>query len=188
MAAKNERFFLDGYVFASEKDYEQAKKEAESISAIRSEMDVSNPEKVKEVYRKLTVKGNFRTPVGIGFMRELQRYLAKKEETRKNLPPIPVPGMKSDEKKAGHVIRAGQEKTIRQELEQQYRVRYRNMKIVIGFLTFLVLVLFVVTWKDTRVDLEQERESIIDEYASWQEELQQWEEELNAREQALSQK
>lgn len=70
-------------------------------------------------------------------------------------------------------------------MEDAYRGRIRNMRVVIGILVALVLLLFIVTWTDRTVDVQAERDKILDEYAGWKEELKQWEEELEEREAAL---
>ena len=54
-----------------------------------------------------------------------------------------------------------------------------------ALLLALVLALFVVTWKDKTIDVEAERERILDEYAGWKEELDQQEADLQRRENAL---
>lgn len=189
---KGQRYILDGYLFASRQDYEQAKREAESIAFIRSELDVSKEEELYKTYRKLAAKAEYHTPVGIGFLRELQRHLARREETRKGLPLIPVPAsgsMPETDESAGDLEQQMgnrlTEKRIRKELEAAYRGRYRNLWIVSGFLLALVLALFVVTWKDKTIDVEAERERILDEYAGWKEELDQQEADLQRRENAL---
>ena len=189
---KVERYILDGYLFASRQDYEQAKREAESIAFIRSELDVTKEEELYKTYQKLAAKAEYHTPVGIGFLRELQRHLARREETRKGLPLIPVPAsgsMPESDEAAGDLEQQMEnrltEGRIRKELEAAYRGRYRNLWIVSGFLLVLVLVLFVVTWKDKTIDVAAEREKILDEYAGWQEELDQKEAELQKRENAL---
>ena len=188
--AGQQRYVLDGYLFASRQDYEQAQREAESITLIRSELDVTKEEELYKTYQKLTAKAEYHTPVGIGFMRELQRHLARREETRKGLPLIPVPASNQSYLTEEGDLQAQMEnrlveQRIQKELEAAYKGRYRNLWIVSGFLLALVLALFVITWKDKTIDIQAERDKILDEYAGWAEELTQKEAELQEREKAL---
>jgi len=189
-AKTNQKYVLDGYRFASRLDYEQAKKEAESVAFVRSELNVNDEEALYQTYQKLTEHAQYRTPIGLGFLRELQRHLARREENRKRLSLIPVAAATEEETSTAAERRkrkfaVKEEKTVRQELEEIYRGRLRNLRIVIGFLLSLVIILFMITWKDKNVDIQEEREKILNEYAGWKEELELWERDLREREEQL---
>lgn len=187
----NQKYVLDGYRFASRLDYEQAKKEAESVAYVRSGLNINDEEALYQTYQKLTEHAQYRTPIGLGFLRELQRHLARKEENRKRLSLIPVAAAMEEKEESTAAERRRkkfavvEEKTVRQEMEELYRGRLRNLRIVVGFLLSLVIILFVITWRDQNVDIQEEREKILNEYAGWKEELELWERDLREREEQL---
>lgn len=198
---KNERCVLDGYVFESRQEYEQAKRELEMITYLRSELDMTDHKKLLAVYEKLVKGKNFRTPVGIGFLREMQRYLVRKDggndkgKDRISMIPVPAAGNAQSAKSGGTGSRSagtgvsGQKDGKQEALNAMYRTKLRNLRIVIGILAALVLGLFVFTFQDRfPSDIEKEREKILDEYAGWKEELELREQELREREKALNER
>lgn len=184
-ASKRDRLLLDGYEFESRAVYAQAQKEVERIAYIRANTDMKNPKELRKLYDSLTEQRSFRTPVGIGFLRELQRFLARDEKQRRSMKAIPVPSGKKERR--GEAAPTGPyPASARLELEAEYRTKFRNQRIIIGFLTLLVLILFVFTWVERNPDVEKARNEVLDEYAGWKEELEAKEEELKAREKALA--
>lgn len=63
---------IDGFSFSGAKEYEEAKREYETISCICSKMDVNNPEISLKVYNKLTDRGSLHSIVGITFLKSMR--------------------------------------------------------------------------------------------------------------------
>lgn len=181
---KKERFLVDGYEFRSRSAYNQAQKEVERIAYIRANTDMKDPKELRRLYDSLTEKQSFSTPVGIGFLRELQRFLARDEKQRRNMRAIPVPGARSRKEKEAATAVPGMG---RSELEERYRTKYRNQGIVIGFLVLLCGILFTFALFFQNLDAEAAREEVINEYAGWKEELEAKEKELKELEKELGQ-
>ena len=53
-------YYVDGYVFETRADYEDALQEKKGISYLRSQMDLNNSDKTYKLYTELIEKGIFR--------------------------------------------------------------------------------------------------------------------------------
>jgi len=160
------KFIVDGYRFDSESGYEAARKELARINQVKKDYDLTDTVEIRRAYDMLVGSGVFVTPVGIGFMREMQRTLAKDPVQRKTLKAIPAPRLSSEEyEEFKNNI------SDKKELNSQYEKRLRNHRIVIIFMAALVGVLFIFTIVDRNMGPELARQQLTDEYASWKEEL-----------------
>ena len=88
---QKEQYEVEGFLFASEAEAEQAKKEREGVKYIRSRVDMDHPEQVLLIYNRMIAENMFSTVVGLSYLKDLQEYLTtisyvKKEDIR----PIPV--------------------------------------------------------------------------------------------------
>lgn len=182
----NERkYILDGYRFETEADYLLAKKEMDRLFEIKEKNDLRDVKKLREIYDALLERGDLKTPIGIGFLREVQRELLKNPEQKKTMRAIPVIRLEagSEENKAGK----GSLPDYKALFSVQ-RIKIRNLRIILCFLTVIILVLFAVTVFDRSLTPEKAREAVLNEYASWKEELTSKEDELRAREKLVKEK
>ena len=177
------KYILDGYRFESEAAYEQAKEELSRVNEIKENTDFTDEIELRRVYDSLVEGGIFKSPIGIGFLREIQRKLVKNKEQRKTMKAIPA--YKAFE--AGEDGSGTYTDKIR-ILESVYKKRFRNMAIITVFSVIIVITLFMITVFDKVVAPELEIQRITDEYASWKEELSDKEKELNLRERRIEER
>lgn len=91
MSEKKKEYIINGFVFHNTELADKARREVEGIKFVRSKTDMENPGMVLRVYNRLVEQRMFETPVGIGYMRELQDYLlAVPAIPREEVLPIPV--------------------------------------------------------------------------------------------------
>ena len=69
---KKKTYTYQGFTFASEAELNEAKKEAEVVSYIRSQADLGNTKTVIKLYNRLIEKGTLVTVLGISFLQELR--------------------------------------------------------------------------------------------------------------------
>lgn len=82
---------VEGFTFETEEAARLAGKEAEGIRYMRSRNDMDDPDAVLKLYNRLIEKEIFSTPVGFGFLEELESYLLTVPYIRKEqLLPLPV--------------------------------------------------------------------------------------------------
>lgn len=177
---------VDGFHFSSSKEYEEAKKELESVNLLRSKAELSNPRTVLKVYSKLLESETFHTPVGYAFLKDLQGIILKSQIIKPDdLPGIYiVPISDSKEKTELNNLNLNQYK---QQVKKQ-QTRLRNSRIINLFLVIIVIVMVIMTFYTDRTMFSNYKNQVIDQYASWEEELNNKEKELNEKELELNQK
>lgn len=203
--ADSKEYVLDGYRFNSAKEYEQAKRELNRISDIKSERTLKAEDELREIYDSFVESKEFITPIGIGFLREIQRKLARNSEQRKTLKAIPVlnnfveDGLVTGSTAPPQVSNSGglSEKTstsVNREAAKEFNktftkieklnIKIKTYRIIMFFLAIMVLVPFGIVIYD-KVSVHNENVKFLDEYAAWKEELQKKEQELREKEREL---
>lgn len=90
---EDQKIVIEGFAFTDKKAALKARHEAESISYLRSQINMDNPRMVQGFYQRLLAEDVFETPVGILFLKELYDYLAPMPEFQGMLSPIPTEKM-----------------------------------------------------------------------------------------------
>ena len=178
-----ERFVIREYAFDTKAEWEEAKREEESIGYIRAKVDLTNKEQVEKLYKKLIEKRNFITPVGIGFLQELRNDLLRSGRREESLPPIYITLPRKKSVFAGAVSEGGQQKY--RLLAESYREKLRNTRIVVLFLIVIVIAMFLITMFGPNTPLADAEERAQDRYAAWEQELTEREQEIRRREREL---
>ena len=176
---------VDGYEFESMIALDEARSEAEKVALIRAEYDLSNPDVLKTIYDMYTASDkHFKTPVGMSFIREIQKRLARDPKYRKTMKPIPVTSGQGAAEMYDIRVNEIKEKYVTLKEKSKGAVAKRN--IIIVFLLVLVIGLFAFEIISGRYESREAiREEVLDEYAGWAEELSQKEKELRDREESL---
>ena len=182
----SEKNIIDGYEFESFAAFDEAKAEAEKIAYIRANTDLTSQEALKKLYEECTAEEAepFRTPVGLGFLREVQRRVARDAEFKKGMRPIYVPARRGSSELSE--LRINDLQTKFNAYKRKAGINSAIKNIVIIFLVLLVVALFV--YEGFIVDKrrnEATREEILNEYAGWAEELTERENALNLKEKEL---
>lgn len=169
-------YMVAGYLFESEAEAKQAKKEADGISYIRAQTRMDDPDVILKLYHRLIKQEVFETVVGIEFLRELQEYLKSIPYIQKeNIVPIPV-------RKKEAVVRERK----RAKSNSVYQMRFRIMAAISGILFAIVIGMFAITYiSGNSTNIFNYEQQIIDKYEAWEQELNLRESELSKREQIL---
>lgn len=181
------RFDFEGYSFATAKEMDLAKKEAESIAYIRAKLDFNDRDKLRKMYDSLAEKQSFITPVGIAFMSEIRNDLSMFSVQTVPGVPVTVPLELTKEKVGKLTSSFMQESEKRNALKKEIRdTKLRNSRIINFFLVLVILAMFGVVLFGNTPAFQDEEQKLQDKYASWQQQLEQKEQELNAKEQELN--
>ncbi|MGN1084366.1 MAG: hypothetical protein ACI4QX_05150 [Lachnospiraceae bacterium] len=180
-------YTYQGFTFTSEAELKEAKKEAEAVSYIRAQADLSNVKTVVKLYNRLVEKGTLVTVLGVAFLQELRsRALASGTVAESSLHPLPEPVKfpKSPEKKAN---------SKEHKLMELYKERSKNLTIAVVALGVVIVLLFAIRLFGTASPFTDYEQKVLDEYAGWKEELTEkeealhdWERELLEKEQTLT--
>lgn len=179
---KGTTYTYQGFTFKSEAEWKEAKKEAEVVSYIRSQADLSNVKTAVKLYNRLVEKGTLVTALGISFLQELRsRILDSGMVAESSLRPLPEPAKvpQSPEKKVS---------TKEQKMIRFYKERSKTLAFAVAVLSVVIVILFAIRLFGTASPFTDYEQKVLDEYAGWKEELSQKEEMLHAWEQELFEK
>lgn len=178
---------VSGLLFEDETTAEQARKEVEGIRYIRERSSLSNPQSVLKLYKTLLEQKLFMTPVGLGFLLELQEILH--DATDVDVEEIPaidttafltsVPVIKDE----GEPLRRKEQESKAIAAEKKKTQQYKHAFHVSAFFAVVfglsVLGMFLIMeLSGNSTTILNYREKIINEYEVWEQELKAEEERL----------
>ena len=178
------KWTISGYQFATQEDYEKAKKEGESVVYIKAHTDMTDKQQVLKVYNKAVDKKMFQTVIGYEFLHQLYAFILKnnvvEQEYIKNIP----------------VRKQIEEKNLPEDVEkatalaEQYRVLYedakekkKQSKIVNVSLALLIIIMIGMVYYNYN---SYNEDAVIDKYATWEAELEEREAAVKEKEEAFS--
>lgn len=180
---QKERFVIDGYSYETKAEWEEVKREEESIRYIRAKTDLSDPEKAYKVYCGLAEKKTFITPAGLDFLTELRNGLLRAGRTEDELPGIPVTLPRRKGKAAAAFSQEAEGKN--KLLADYYRNKLKNARIVMAVLAAVIGIMFLITIFGPDSPLVDAEIKLQDKYASWEQELREREDAVRAKEREL---
>lgn len=167
---QREGYEAEGFLFMTKTEAEAATKERKQIEYIESKLDYTNPEKVKNVYEKAATDKLFKTPVGMLYMKHLQKFL-KGKYPAEEIGAVPVtsnrylrPSQTTEEGKA----------TRKKSLTLSY---FLNVVLAIA-----VLFMFYVALSSDKPNILNYERALQNKYASWEQELTQREQVVREKE------
>jgi len=179
---KKKTYTYQGFTFASEAELNEAKKEAEVVSYIRSQADLGNTKTVIKLYNRLIEKGTLVTVLGISFLQELRsRALESGAVAESSLKPLPQPI-------AAEKIQGEKKVSKDRKLMELYRNRCKNLTVTVVVLCLVIAGLFVIRLFGTASPYTDYEKKVLNDYAGWKEELTQKEQALHLWEQSLTEK
>lgn len=184
---KQHNFLVDGFMFSSPKQYEEAVKEFEAIQYIKEKTDLEDSEKVVKLYIKMNEKPSFHTEVGYHFMKELyDRILETGLLPTEALEPVKVvPSSTLRLSQPVEEKRKLSDGTKNGKQLEEYKVKYRNSRIINVFFIVILAVMLVIAFKGDYSYIGDYEEKIKNKYSAWAEELNQREQRVLDKEREL---
>ncbi len=173
MDSKNmQGFEAGGFLFISGEDAALAEKERKQIEYLEKNLDYNNSENILAIYQKLINERTFKTPMGVIYLKHMQKYLLKKAEIKKErVPFIPVmesythtPPQKRSE------IKTIKEETVRKKKGEQL-TKLKFSMILNFILAAAVVAMFWIALKSDTPNMINYKTAIENKYASWEQEL-----------------
>ncbi|SFQ06278.1 hypothetical protein SAMN02910358_00574 [Lachnospiraceae bacterium XBB1006] len=202
MRMSNEKnYVVDGYVFETQRQAEQARREVEGIKYTKETLNMNEPEAVLNVYNRILRDKIFTTPIGYAFLRELQEYLiASPAIVNSEIHPIdfsPVveqvkwddkESMRINKKRSVENYKAGQrelrqKQRLRKQEETargvaQYRKKFRLSLVMNLLLVMAIAAMFLmVHFSDVPTIVDYENK-LIDRYEEWDRQLTEREQKI----------
>lgn len=167
--ADNNNLEIDGFVFSSRHDAIVAANELKGVEYLKKKTNMKNPRMVLVVYNKMVTEGLFHTPVGISYVRELQKYLIDSREIDNNsILDIPVEPLHAGISKKNMVDRIAH---VFSNSRKAYRDRLK-IAIVTNFILIIVIIaMFIITTTSNNINILNYQEKIENKYATWEQDL-----------------
>lgn len=168
---------IDGFIFSSRHDAIVAENELKGVEYIKKKTNMKNPRAVLVVYNKMVSEGLFHTPVGISYMRELQKFLLNSPEIDNNsILDIPVEPLHAGISRKNMVDRIAQ---VFSNSRKAYRDRLKLAFISNVILVIVIIAMFIITTTSNNVNILNYQEKLENRYAAWEQELTERENALN---------
>lgn len=170
-----------GFEFKDEFSYNQAKDELEKIQKIKGDYNIKDIGQLLSLYNRLIDEEVYQTPVGITFLRTVQKELYGKVNTSKqsirNIP-APLYGSRAN----GGNLKEKDTQNTKKETVGKYKDLYIKMLIINAVLVVTIGIMFVITKHSEKYDLDYYRESIENDYINWENNLKERESALTQQE------
>lgn len=177
MADKNIELEIDGFVFCSRRDALIAENELKGVEYLKKKANMKSPSTVLVVYNKVVSEGLFHTPIGIGYLRELQKFLIDSKEIDNNsITDIPVEPLGDGISKRNMVDKIAH---MFSNSRMAYRERLKLTIFTNVILVIVIIAMFVISTTGNNVNILNYEEKLVDKYAAWEQDLTERENALN---------
>lgn len=175
------QYTVNGYLFGDLTDVEIANQELTKIKYIDKKIERHSGETVLAVYQAALEKRLFRTPVGYGYLHQLQKKLMGLGIERERIPAIPLYQVfNNNYKTEERAPRLMPKKKVHPDVK---KLRYSIMGNVI--LIIVVILLFAITLTGENANIINYRNAIVNEYSQWEDELTEREQIVREKEREL---
>ena len=175
------QYTVNGYLFGDPADVEIANQELTKIKYIDKKIERHSGETILAVYQAALEKKMFRTPVGYGYLHQLQKKLVGLGIERERIPAIPLYQVfNNNYKTQERPPRLTPKKTVHPDVKKMRYSLWGNVILVI-----LVIALFVITITGENANIINYRNAIVNEYSDWEDELTEREQLVREKEREL---
>lgn len=172
---------VDGFKFPSYKEAQTALKEKENVEAIKTRLDMGNPESIYQIYEKLIQREMFKTIIGYSFLLELRHCLVTEYMyNEEDLSVIELPKQLEYDKVSD--LNKG---VLEHKLSDLLVVKTR-LTIVCLALALMVVAMFVIAAINPNVQYLNVENKVLNKYSAWQEDLEQREQAIKDKEAQLN--
>ncbi|SKC05959.1 hypothetical protein SAMN06296386_11664 [Lachnospiraceae bacterium] len=176
---------VDGYLFNSSSDAENARNELKNIAYIKEHLDKNNPESVLKIYNKLVTKRIFSTPPGYRFLKDLQELLLTYPSiVPEDVLPLPLSFMMSFDKDSD-TSRKPAKKVIPMEKKDVNKERFFVSAVINVVLVIAIVAMLVLTLNSDQPNILNYETAIQNRYSTWEQELAEREKAVKEKERAL---
>lgn len=171
-------YIADGFSFLSEADAQTAREELKKAKYLERHLEYQSADMVWQLYRKALADRTFQTPVGLAFMGRLRDRLIEEGVEEFEIEPIPVYYDVTRNK-----MRDGFEpvEEKKEEPPKKGLSRFSISVILNVVLGLLVAGMFYLAFTGNNPNILNYKNTILNNYASWEQELME-------REQAVKEK
>lgn len=175
----------EGFLFLNGEDAALADKEHKQVQYLEKHLDYKNGEQVLGVYQKLIEERTFKTPIGILYLKQLQKALQEKAYIAKErIPAIPI------DEPCDRSVKETREKlpSVRVAVKRRQEQKETGHKISVALnflLVAVILAMFWMTMQSETPNMLNYRVALENKYASWEQELTEREQVVREKEREL---
>lgn len=180
-ANKKGKYVVGGYTFDTQELAQAARDEINAIKYVSSKTNTSDPAQVYVLYNKIIEKKLFKTPVGMDYLKELQRVLyTSKEIPNDRIRPIPVETQVAEELEERQAARKSRDKIrdLEKSSQKNHDLFVKSM-ILNVFLLIAVIAMILITLSSSNPNIINYENKLIDKYEEWNNQLESKERKLN---------
>lgn len=178
----DENRITEGYLFMNEADAALAAQEKKKIAYLEKHMDYHSAESVLRVYKKAVLERVFRTPVGLEYLRRLQKALIKCGEFEETeIPPIALYGTYEVRMRDSYA-------PVRPRVQPAKKkgTPWPVLSVILNVILSLAVVsMFAITLKSENPNILNYEKQIMNKYAAWEQELTEREQTVREKEREL---
>lgn len=175
MSDDKNKLMVDGYMFGSLAEADLARSEIVKIKKINNDFKGKSASDMLELYNRIIEKNIFKTIIGYNYLHELRKILRKNpainDEDIKSVQVITGSAIERNSKKERDKILLEKNKDLREKIKCSVFV---NIVLI-----FVIIVMFVISYKSKKFDVTAYEQQIQDKYSSWEESLNERESKLN---------
>lgn len=180
---EKEPFVVGAYSFGTKAEWEEVKREEESIRYIRAKTNLSDVETAYKMYCGLVEKRTFITPVGTAFLVELRSMLLRSGKSEEEVPGVFVILPRRKGKRAESFSQEAESKN--RMMVDYYKDKLKNSRIISLFLVLVIVGMFLITLFGPNSPFVDAEVKLQNKYAAWEQEIRQREEAVQMREKEL---
>ena len=180
--AQKREYIVDGFLFLSAEDAAAAREELKKAKYLKRHLEYHSADTILQLYRKALEDRTFQTPVGLAFVNELREQLIEAGVEEFEIEPIPVYYDVVQNK-----MRSGYEPVKEKEEEKPKKDngRFKASVALNVILAVLVTAMFCVAMTGNNPNILNYKNTIVNQYAAWEQELTGREQAVREKEQEL---
>lgn len=181
-------YVVEGFLFSSESEAEQAKKEQEGVKYVRGKLDMDQPEKVLQLYNKMVDENLFVTAVGLAYLADLRDYLVTIPfVNNEDIHPIRVTHPAVDEaikeqkqiqKEKVQEVKSAAKKAVTAAKDTKLQKKLQVSFIINIILVVCVVLMFAISATSGHPTILNYETELINRYSAWEQELTEREAEI----------
>lgn len=173
---------VEGFSFFTEKDAALAVQEQKKIEYLETRVNYNNPTGILHIYEKAIKEHIFKTPVGLQYLRHLQKYLQECPQIdHDSIPPIPL--YKNYDGEFREKTSPARSRIIPAKKKKSIALPMSIMLNVV--LIVAVIAMFAITLTSDQPNILNYERALTNRYASWEQELTEREQVIREKEREL---
>lgn len=181
------RFIAEGYSFYTERDAALAESERRKVEYLEARMDYNNPQSILRIYQKAIQERIFKSPVGVNFLKDLQKYLLNQPDIDSEaVDAIPLyASFEGEFREQTNPARSRVKPAPEKKPPKKSAALQISIILNIG-LVIAVIAMFSIALNANQPNILNYEKVITNRYAAWEQELTQREQEIREQERNLN--